>query len=318
MANFRTKYFQGLGNVAPMEVTTSLESALNEEPLKIDKLCTICLWVRIPHAYRPIVWKFILGVLPQWKGDKNVLWKLVEEARNCRFEDLKSAIPCIFGGEPVPERPCPRRLVEMLLIETNSRNSNKLPKINTNDPQYVVLESIAYGFSVICDDGRPDDAFWLFKHFVQKHLGWDGPGSPVVKKLKTQTKQYISSLNVLLREYPELRDQIERLGVNLESCCSMWFETLFSRILTIKSLESIWDVYLGGANDILCHVALSLLIATKARILEMNDATEFKLMTDDIKQYADMDAVASRAIRLWENPVLKKLTPETRKLIGMT
>eukprot|EP00842_Homolaphlyctis_polyrhiza_P006451 jgi/Hompol1/6807/HPOL_002293-RA len=58
MSNFRKAYYSSLG-VRTVEVKPSVENALQGEVLSTERLNKLCLWIRIPHFYRPIVWKRI-------------------------------------------------------------------------------------------------------------------------------------------------------------------------------------------------------------------------------------------------------------------
>ncbi|RKO96832.1 hypothetical protein CXG81DRAFT_25052 [Caulochytrium protostelioides] len=87
--NFRKSYYSVLG-VRSIEAKLSLESVLQStvSVLDVDKLVKLCLWVRIPQRYRPLVWKVLLGVV---STDKQT-WPRVDAVHAQHFADLLHAV----------------------------------------------------------------------------------------------------------------------------------------------------------------------------------------------------------------------------------
>ena len=77
--NFRQNYYSSLGVKG---TKPALENALQGDVLQIEKLNKLCLWVRIPHMYRCLVWKTLLGVLPLDKSS----WESVMKARREQYQ----------------------------------------------------------------------------------------------------------------------------------------------------------------------------------------------------------------------------------------
>jgi hypothetical protein len=67
---------------------------------------------------------------------------------------------------------------------------------------------------------------------------------------------------------------------------------------------------IAGESDVLTHVGLSLLLATKRRIMGLHDKHQFTELVQNIRQYVDPDAVANTAVGLWEKPFLDQMNNE--------
>lgn len=92
MRNFRQTYYSSLG-VQSVEAKPTLESALAGSLLDVEKINKVCLWIRVPHIYRPTVWKILLGVLPVSKP----AWNLVDALDHEQFVDLVNSTLAISG-----------------------------------------------------------------------------------------------------------------------------------------------------------------------------------------------------------------------------
>ena len=84
--------FSNISTKTVLEAKPTLETALGDSILDIDKLNKICLWVRIPHVYRPIVWKILLGIVPLIKD----AWGFVEDQRQEQFKFLREAVETLL------------------------------------------------------------------------------------------------------------------------------------------------------------------------------------------------------------------------------
>jgi hypothetical protein len=77
------------------------------ETLSLNLLNKLCLWVKLPHMYRSLVWKVILGVLP---CDRNS-WEFVAKIRKQQYDILDEAVRLVTKADSS------RILVDMLFIE---------------------------------------------------------------------------------------------------------------------------------------------------------------------------------------------------------
>lgn len=209
-ANFRKAYYSSLG-VQVVEVKPSLETALQGDvlgalptscsadcipsdqfslPLRhkdVEHLNKLCLWVRIPHAYRPLVWKVLLGTLPLQKE----VWPFVEEQRAEEYRDLKRCVKFLDGTQRYATRRSSRitdlwiligpsksegdsltaqKMVHMLLVRVDKRAPHYLAEAHS--PAHLAklyhLQTLANTMLEICDSNEID-AYWLFESFVHRY-----------------------------------------------------------------------------------------------------------------------------------------------------
>lgn len=106
MNNFRQGYYASLG-VKSVDIKPSVETALSGDLLQLERLNKLCLWVRIPHMYRPLVWKVLLAVLPCEKSAFDVVTKLRKE----QFFILQEAIAITSDSKEA------HQMVNMLFLE---------------------------------------------------------------------------------------------------------------------------------------------------------------------------------------------------------
>ncbi|KND02984.1 uncharacterized protein SPPG_02059 [Spizellomyces punctatus DAOM BR117] len=310
-ANFRKAYYSSLG-VQVVEVKPSLENALQGDILDVERLNKLCLWVRIPHAYRPLVWKVILGTLPLSKD----VWPFVEEQRAEQYRDLKECVKYLGGRD---KESTPNVMVGMLLVQSDTRPPHKLAEgfSASSFGNSSHLNGIANTMLEICD-GNEIDAFWLFDGFVRRfHISVLEDINEKDGHEEERIRTEISVLTNLLRTQNErLLDHILSFGSGLDHYCHSWFRTYFTSVLPPDCLEGIWDILLGGAPAILPYLGLSLLLACKRKIETTRSSTELMKLLQQLDRYVDMDAVASTAIDLWERPILEGMSKETRKALG--
>ncbi|KAJ3159641.1 TBC1 domain member 7 [Geranomyces michiganensis] len=210
-ANFRKAYYSSLG-VQVVEVKPSLETALQGDILDIERLNKLCLWVRIPHSYRPLVWKVLLGTNSVAKE----VWPFVDRQREEQFDDLKRCVHVLLQQRLLPpqrrgERNIPLRgsnsgddltaetMVYMLLIQLgNGRSQRQLAQTLSSPalpPHLSHLRALANTMLEVCDTSE-SDAYWLFESFVRRynvsvsdapHTGLQPPPPPLL--LQQQHKQ---------------------------------------------------------------------------------------------------------------------------------
>ncbi|RKO93676.1 hypothetical protein BDK51DRAFT_28016 [Blyttiomyces helicus] len=304
--NFRKAYYSSLG-VQVVEVKPSLENALQGDVLDLERLNKLCLWVRIPHFYRQIVWKLLLGVVPLEKET----WTFVDEQRVAQFEALKAAALVVHRTRgPSTADLTANTMCQMLAIHLDA---------GWADPAHMseALENmlpVAQVLLEICDTSEVD-AYWIFEFFVRTY----NPGVEVVSRGREQIRIHIetASLKTLLKAHsPTLAAHVQTLRVDLDVACGSWFRTCFANVLPSHSLEGIWDILIGGAPLILTYLGLSLLLASRRKLEGARTAADFLSVIANIGRFVDVDAVASTAIDLWEKPVLDSMTKETRRLLG--
>jgi hypothetical protein len=275
MANFRKNYYSTLG-VRSVEVQSSLSIALNEEPLNLVKLQKLCLWVRIPHSHRLILWKVLLKICSTYKSS----WNLYTD-----YSHVLKTLQKLYDLQDNSEL-----LVKAILLEiTETKDPLKLSKALDQSPLHYLY--LARAFIGMATDIT--DAFLLFRGFV-------------CRQTTTVEKQIIDLLELVKIHDLSL---YQVLKVRKLDKCFMWFKSFFSNVLPVLTLEGIWDIVIAGEDSVLGFVGLSCLLSVKKRIL-MSDQVEFDDLIDNISQYIDADAVANTAVNLWERPILDRMNKD--------
>ncbi|KAJ1344959.1 hypothetical protein BSLG_000474 [Batrachochytrium salamandrivorans] len=342
--NFRKAYYSSLG-VKTVEVKPSVENVLQGKFLSIDRLNKLCLWIRIPHFYRPVVWKLLLGVTSVHKE----AWSFIAQQRQEHFEDLKEAVFLLTGKsiDGMDDDLTPLLLAQMVLLEL------------THDTPHTVTQ--ASTFVLIRDDASDHDAFWICLHFIKKlridifevpevnsescipsnthvssastanyrygagaytaHLQSTAPEKtllvPAGQAFTNDIKSDIETLIHLLGLHNAgLLEHIRRLGVSLHEACRGWFQCCFANVISSHAIEGVWDIVIGGAPGILPYLGLCLLLCSGRKIEACRSSQEFILLISQIEKFVDVDSVANMSIDLWEIPVLECMTKETRRLLG--
>ncbi|TPX33508.1 hypothetical protein SmJEL517_g03661 [Synchytrium microbalum] len=320
--NFRKNYYRLVG-VQTVEVKVSLESAFAGDVLDLERLTKLCLWVRIPHLYRPLVWKVLLGVLPTSKD----VWSYVEDQRSQQFQDLKRAAQFIYPPTHRNKKSLKDYdnvdltadlMVRMLLIQLNRLTPHRV--VQYPSPKFQNLTAIASCFLDICDSVTEADAFWLFKFFVRRELSMveflDGSEENAMHQ-KTRITDSVTHLWKLLQEQDaDLVERLEDLDVDLEVCCERWFANYFAEILPPESLERIWDILFGGRPAILNYVALCLILAVQRQIQAARGPRDVQTLFGNIGSQVNHNAVVSSAIDLWEKPLIASMGDDARKALG--
>ncbi|KAI8917292.1 hypothetical protein DFJ77DRAFT_459852 [Powellomyces hirtus] len=315
-ANFRKTYFGSLG-LQVVQAKPSLETALQGDILDIERLNKLCLWVRIPHAYRPLVWKVLLGTISLAKE----VWPFVDAQREEQFQDLKQCV-AVLSRPSSATRPddnlTASTMVYMLLIQLDTRSPHHLSQAftPTSLPSLSHLHALANMMLEVCDTSE-SDAYWLFESFVLKYnVSLPGHGPAIDAERERIMTEMGALQNLLKAQNAPLLNHILSFGNCLDVYCYSWFRTYFANVLPPQSLEGIWDIFIGGAPGIFPYLGLSLLLACKRKIEAVRSATELVYLFTNVERVVDMDAVANTAIDLWERPVLEGMNKDLRKALG--
>ncbi|KAJ3186594.1 hypothetical protein HDU85_007414 [Gaertneriomyces sp. JEL0708] len=315
--NFRKQYYSSLG-VQVVEVKPSLETAFQGDTLDVERLNKLCLWVRIPHSYRSLVWKVVLGALPLHKD----VWPFIEEQRQEQYRDLKHAVKYLDPSQRNRDALTPEAMVRMLLIQLSDysrrEQTRRIAPTRTNVPDEMSpLLHLANTFHEICDVNEMD-AYWLFAFFVRNFRVDTGICQKDADDEKSRIHADIAALRTLLKTHNSgLLSHMDVLNLDWEQCFFSWFQAYFSNVLPSYCLEGLWDIILGGAPAILPYIALSLLIACRRKLEGAKSAQDFIKLCRQIDKFVDLDAVASTAIDLWEKPLLESMSRDTRKALGL-
>jgi hypothetical protein len=278
MANFRRGYYSTLG-VNSVEVQSSLSIAMNEEPLNIVKLQKLCLWVRIPHSHRLIVWKVLLKIISNYKSS----WKF-------KFQEEESLLTTMQKLYNLTDESADVLLVKAVLLQiTNAKDPLELSKTLDHTPLHLL--HLAKAFLGISMDMT--EAFMLFRGFIQR--------------TSANVDKQLADLLDLVKIHDYSLYQV--LKVRKLDKCFMWFKTFYANVLPVVTLEGVWDIVIAGEESVLGFVGLSCLLSVKRKILVI-DQKEFDDLIDNISNYIDADAVANTAVNLWERPILDRMNKD--------
>ncbi|KAI8900241.1 hypothetical protein BC833DRAFT_523771 [Globomyces pollinis-pini] len=305
--NFRKNYYGSLG-VKTIDVRVSVESSLQGEVLSIDcRIQQLCLWIRIPHMYRPIVWKVLLGILPV----STKAWSYVSNQRKEQYNLIKEATSILLNDpkmyfEMMKEELTPKRLACMLIVELQPDSAyNVLQILESNPPEHLIR--MAKTFLEICDDLDEVDAFWMYLGFIVK----------LKVPLDDQYKDIYDLQSLLNYHSTELCNHLKKLNIPLSQITTPWYKSYFCGVLNYQSLEGIFDIIIGGESAILPYIALSLFLACSRKLLACKSDKDVYNITNNISKHVDLYAVAQTSVDIWEKPLLDKMNHETKRNLGL-
>ncbi|KAJ3092910.1 TBC1 domain member 7 [Physocladia obscura] len=160
--DFRAAYYGTLG-VKTVAAKASLDAALGGDSnslVSVDLLKAVCRAAKIPRKYRSLVWKLVLGVTPPAKN----AWNFVDEQQRQTHDDLVWAQHVLFPAGSANNSDIPDVMIRMRSVHSSSAPGLSLPRNYLRVPH---LYCIADCILEVCD-GIETDAYWIFKHFVDK------------------------------------------------------------------------------------------------------------------------------------------------------
>ncbi|XP_053619415.1 TBC1 domain family member 7 [Plodia interpunctella] len=279
--NFRSSYYEKVG-CRGVEEKKSLEILMKEKPWDRVKLKQFCLRFTVPAAYRNLVWKVLLDILPVYQEAH----QFVMEQRTEQFQD---ALYCVELVERINMDAVRSKIMfEMWLLEKEVTTPPVFPETNFSsaDTFIPIAESLLELFT------DEVDIYWITKSLtemvrnMQKDIG----------KLKE------TFLTMLEKEDGELYNHLSDLGALEVLPLIKWFNCCFAGILDETSLAKIWDKLCSGAPKILSFAAVMLVITLRRNILKAKSAEEvFQCVSEIPEQYEEqVCAVANKAIDLWQ------------------
>ncbi|KAJ3322629.1 hypothetical protein HDV06_002843 [Boothiomyces sp. JEL0866] len=299
--DIRKAYYSSLG-VKVLESKKSVEQALQDTILVKDKLSFICKWVRIPHVYRNVVWKVLLGI-NLLIGDVMPLnkraWDMSIKERRTQFELLKEAVSILtFNPKLLKTELSGKTMAQMLLIELSSDPFSTNLALE-NPPQHLI--SMATAILNIYDDFDEEDSFWILVGFVNSF------------KISTAVDPPVPAMNIsLLKDIPDLLSHIISLNVDLDKITKQWFQSMFSTIISYQSIESLWDIIIGGGKSIIFHTAAAIFKTSSKRLIQTRTPEEFYEECNKLEKRIDSNQVVQMAIEKWESPELENLPRDQR------
>ncbi|XP_045506591.1 TBC1 domain family member 7 [Colias croceus] len=276
--NFRSSYYEKVG-CRGVEEKKSLEILMKEKPWDRVKLKQFCLRFTVPAAYRNLVWKVLLDILPVYPDSH----QFVMEMRTDQYNDLLYAVQKMDLADM--SGPRSQILLAMWLLELEDRKPPIFPESNCSSADTFI--PIANTLLELYDNEV--DVYWLTKGLseivknMQKDLG----------KLKEAFQ------NMLEKEDAELYNHLIEIKALDKLPLTRWFNCCFAGVLDDTSLTKIWDKVCSGAPKILSFVAVMLIVTLRRNILRAKTEEEVIKYVSEIPEQCE-EVVANKAIELWQ------------------
>jgi len=278
--NFRSIYYEKVG-FKSVEEKKSLEMLLKEKPLDRGKLKQFCLRFTVPHAYRSLIWKLLLGIIPMQVDFHD----FVMDQRKQEYNDLHHALKITkIVDEKTPKS---QVLLAMWLIQTGNYtfDLNLTHQEHSNASCFLaIIKCLLHFFE---DD---IDIFWIARRF---HGNMVKIQSDIPKLLEcTQT--------LLEKEDPEFYRVLVQNGILENLPINQWFNCCFAGIFNENCIVRIWDKVCGGSYKILAFLVVALLNTLKHRILKLNDVGSITQYIQSIPEET-ADVIVNKAIDMWQH-----------------
>ncbi|XP_059045584.1 TBC1 domain family member 7 [Achroia grisella] len=276
--NFRSSYYEKVG-CRGVEEKKSLEILMKEKPWDRVKLKQFCLRFSVPAAYRQLVWKVLLDILPVYP-DSHLF---VTKQRTEQYDDLLYAVEMLRLVEM--DAPRSKILFEMWLLENEERKPPIFPETNFSsaDTFIPIAETLLELYA------EEVDIYWITKSLTD-----------VVRNMqKDLCKLKEAFLTMLEKEDDELYNHLLDISALEVLPLTKWFNCCFAGVLDDTSLTKIWDKICSGAPKILSFVAVMLVITLRRNILKAKNPDEVLKCVSEIPEQCE-EVVANKAIDLWQ------------------
>ncbi|VVC87158.1 unnamed protein product [Leptidea sinapis] len=154
--NFRSSYYEKVG-CRGVEEKKSLEILMKEKPWDRVKLKQFCLRFTVPAAYRNLVWKVLLDILPVYTDSH----EYVMEQRTDQYNDLLYAAEMLDRVSKTTPRS--EVLLAMWLLELEERKPPNFPDSNICSANTFI--PIANTLYKLCDSEV--DVYWICKRLTE-------------------------------------------------------------------------------------------------------------------------------------------------------
>ncbi|CAG9794638.1 unnamed protein product [Diatraea saccharalis] len=276
--NFRSSYYEKVG-CRGVEEKKSLEILLKEKPWDKMKLKQFCLRFTVPAAYRNLVWKVLLDILPVYPDSH----QFVMEQRTDQYRDLLYAVEMLELVDLKERRS--KILLQMWLLDNEEREPPVFKETNFSSEDTFV--PIAETLLELYDDEV--DVYWFAKSLTDA----------VCAMQKDLSKLNEAFQSMLEKEDGELYNHLVELNALEKLPLVKWYNCCFAGILDDTSLAKIWDKLCSGAPKILSFVAVMLVITLRRNILKATSVEEIlKCVSEIPEQYEEV--IAIKAIELWQ------------------
>ncbi|XP_033107779.1 TBC1 domain family member 7-like [Anneissia japonica] len=276
--NFRSHYYEKVG-FRGVEEKKSLQILLKDDPLDDQKLAVFCQRFPVPVMYRQLVWKVLLGILPVHQSVHQFVWN--QRTQQCNDLQRSLKVMNIINDETSEAEV----IFKMFLLQEGLL---PLEDENLHDIEDSIISlDVATATCDMTEDF--DDAYWLAFRIYQlreKHADL----------LETMPSSFISYLT---KEDPVLYEHLEALKCVKRLPYQKWFQSLFSSVFPVSTVERIWDRFIGGSCKFLVFVAIAIFLTYKMQLIntkKQQDLLKFleKLPCDHC------DVILMKASELWE------------------
>ncbi|XP_022113345.1 TBC1 domain family member 7 [Pieris rapae] len=276
--NFRSSYYEKVG-CRGVEEKKSLEILMKEKPWDRVKLKQFCLRFTVPAAYRNLVWKVLLDILPVYADSH----QFVMEQRTEQYNDLLYAVEMLERVEMTAPRS--EVLLAMWLLELEEREPPMFPETNYSSADTFI--PIAKSLLELYD--HEVDVYWISKGLTD-----------IVRNMqKDLVKLKEAFQNMLEKEDGELYNHLIEIKALEKLPLTKWFNCGFAGVLDDSSLTKIWDKVCSGAPKILSFVAVMLIMTLRRNILRATSADQVLKCVSEIPEQCE-EVVANKAIELWQ------------------
>ncbi|KAJ8936963.1 hypothetical protein NQ318_015626 [Aromia moschata] len=272
--NFRSAYYEKVG-FRSVEEKKSLEILLKEKPLDRGKLKQFCLRFCVPVAYRNLIWKLLLGVVPAHMECHS----FVMDQRRQEYNDLLHALHILRVLDA--NTPKPQMFFWMWLLQTSDFTYDTMIEEKGFIP---IVQSLVQVF----DDDT--DVYWLATKIYNN----------VVKFEVDIPKLTECFYNLLEKEDVVLFKHLQKSGILENLPVAKWFDCCFAGVLNETALGKIWDKLCAGSYKILVYVIVALLMNLKHRLLKCTDINGFMQCIKNIPEET-ADVIANKSIDMWQH-----------------
>ncbi|KAJ0170672.1 hypothetical protein K1T71_013444 [Dendrolimus kikuchii] len=276
--NFRSSYYEKVG-CRGVEEKKSLEILMKEKPWDKVKLKQFCLRFTVPAAYRNLVWKVLLDILPVYPDSH----QFVMEQRTEQYQDLLRAVEMLELVDM--KAPRSKILLEMWILENETRTAPLFPETNFNsaDTFVPIAETLLELYQ------EEVDVYWICKSLTE-----------FVKNMQRDLIKLKEAFHTMLeKEDGELYNHLLDINALEVLPLTKWFNCCFAGVLDDTSLAKIWDKVCSGAPKILSFAAVMLVITLRRNILRAKTSEEVLKCVSQIPEQCE-EVVANKAIDLWQ------------------
>ncbi|XP_034837290.1 TBC1 domain family member 7 isoform X1 [Maniola hyperantus] len=276
--NFRSSYYEKVG-CRGVEEKKSLEILMKEKPWDRVKLKQFCLRFTVPAAYRNLVWKVLLDILPVYPDSHQFVW----EQRTDQYNDLLYAVESLEMVDM--KAPRSQILMAMWLLELEERKPPKFPETNycSSDTFIPIANTLLQLYD------NEVDVYWLCKSLTE-----------IVRNMQKDLHKLKEAFHTMLeKEDQELYNHLVEIKALEVLPLTKWFNCCFASVIDDTSLTKIWDKICSGAPKILSFVAVMLVVTLRRNILKASTEEEVLKCVSEIPEQCE-EVVANKAIELWQ------------------